>query len=1036
MIDHYNAFISYRHVPRDITVAEEVQRQLERFRIPAAIRKSTGISKIERIFRDKDELPISANLTDDIDYALKHSDFLIVICSPAVLESVWVAREIDLFLETHSEQQVLTVLSEGDPSQAIPPRLLQRRETVTLEDGSRQEVMVPTEPLSCDYRMSFRDARKKELPRLAAVMLGCSYDELVNRTRQYQTRRIAALATVLFAAGAAALTWLLYSNARIRENLRQAYINQSHYLASESVKAYDDQDRILAAQLALAALPKEGEERPVIAEAEYALGISVGAFTTPGSTDFRAVRRYDNSGVRISDFTVSPDRNYIVQTDVDHKLTMIDIATGEVLAVKQFSGTPELLEARAEGVLIDMTNYTAVLDWETAEPVWENTLEHFTWNLTLAEDMDQYAVCTQDKIYIIDRGTGKQIREMTMPEAPQDYRREKVMLYSGDKTAMIFRDDTSIMSQKQILYLAEDPMSGSFVRQAQEFSDILHICENSAGDTVITDRVMGEDETSGLNDMWFLYESRIRTRCFDRQTGAERWQILVPYTLYGYQDVRRQVYTDQDGVSHNGLICTEANVQAVIDIDAGILQKRTEWPAEVINIYSTSEEMFSSLLEDGSISMLYFDRELSASRKTFTDELIQGSLCSSRERGEAGMIVLQERKDYLVKYLMGDYDHDYRELPDLAPGIVKASKIAGDTAVFLGSDLNAENAAVTVYDLVNEKTLYTYPIADRGYYSLDNLQLTEDMTHAYVYDYRYSHADIRVFGLQAEEQEVITLPKDMEKTINVSYDRCGDTVRYLGNIEDHWVYGCWRYGEEITEQDLGEAFLHLNQIKVSPDGKKILAVGETADASEIKLFLLNTENGENRELMTVQNPSSLWFAWAEDGGMFAVSSEQDIRIFDGNGEQTALIETDTEHLCDMEFMDGSLFTVYNDSRLVRRSLSGEIERQYDIWLYTGMKKQEFNWIREGDALYIGASGLINILHTDQNQSGLYIPNELLLDFARRRVLVYTPAEYAMGGVYTVGTFPLYTTEELIAKGQAIVEGTSLSDKQKQTYGLE
>ena len=107
MIDHYNAFISYRHVPRDISVAEEVQRQLERFPIPAAIRKSTGISKIERIFRDKDELPISANLSDDIDYALKHSDFLIVICSPAVLESRWVEREIELFLETHTEQQVL-----------------------------------------------------------------------------------------------------------------------------------------------------------------------------------------------------------------------------------------------------------------------------------------------------------------------------------------------------------------------------------------------------------------------------------------------------------------------------------------------------------------------------------------------------------------------------------------------------------------------------------------------------------------------------------------------------------------------------------------------------------------------------------------------------------------------------------------------------------------------------------------------------------------------------------------------------------------
>ena len=55
MIDHYNAFISYRHSPEDIKVAEAVQRGLEHFHIPAKIKKDTGIRRIDRIFRDKDE---------------------------------------------------------------------------------------------------------------------------------------------------------------------------------------------------------------------------------------------------------------------------------------------------------------------------------------------------------------------------------------------------------------------------------------------------------------------------------------------------------------------------------------------------------------------------------------------------------------------------------------------------------------------------------------------------------------------------------------------------------------------------------------------------------------------------------------------------------------------------------------------------------------------------------------------------------------------------------------------------------------------
>ena len=114
---HYNAFISYRHHPEDIRVATEIHRALEHYRIPKAVRKNQKGNL--RLFRDKDELPITSNLSDDIFRALQNSDFLIVICSTHTKESVWVQREIETFLKTHTYDKVLSVLVDGEPYDTI-----------------------------------------------------------------------------------------------------------------------------------------------------------------------------------------------------------------------------------------------------------------------------------------------------------------------------------------------------------------------------------------------------------------------------------------------------------------------------------------------------------------------------------------------------------------------------------------------------------------------------------------------------------------------------------------------------------------------------------------------------------------------------------------------------------------------------------------------------------------------------------------------------------------------------------------------------
>ena len=116
---HYNAFISYRHHPQDIKVAETIHRSLEHFKVPKALKKKLKYTKL-RLFRDKEELPITSNLSDDITKALHNSDFLIVICSTHTKESMWVQREIETFLQTHDYSKVFTVLVDGEPYDTIP----------------------------------------------------------------------------------------------------------------------------------------------------------------------------------------------------------------------------------------------------------------------------------------------------------------------------------------------------------------------------------------------------------------------------------------------------------------------------------------------------------------------------------------------------------------------------------------------------------------------------------------------------------------------------------------------------------------------------------------------------------------------------------------------------------------------------------------------------------------------------------------------------------------------------------------------------
>ncbi len=265
----YKAFISYRHQSPDQDIARKLHTQIETYAIPGALKKSLGISRMGRVFRDQDELPLSVDLGDDIHHALENSEWLICVCSPRYLQSRWCMEELDYFISLGRRDRILTILAEGEPADSFPEQLRFRE-----EDGRRVEV----EPLAADVRGATVEESLKKLKeeklRILAPMLGVNFDDLKQRARQRRTRIAAGVLAAAVALLSGFLGYAVVKNRQITAERNAALLSQSKFLASGAQDLLDSGgDRMLATLLAREALPDDFDDpdRPVAEEAVAAL---------------------------------------------------------------------------------------------------------------------------------------------------------------------------------------------------------------------------------------------------------------------------------------------------------------------------------------------------------------------------------------------------------------------------------------------------------------------------------------------------------------------------------------------------------------------------------------------------------------------------------------------------------------------------------------------------------------------------------------------------------------------------------------------
>lgn len=524
----YDAFISYRHADLDLYIAKKVHKALETFKVPKAVAKKTGKKSIKRVFRDQEELPIGSDLGDNIESALSQSEYLLVICSPRTPESYWVQKEIDTFISMHGRDHVLAVLIEGEPGESFPPQLL------IDDDGN------PVEPLAADVRgVSKGEMNRKmktEIMRLAAPLLGCSYDDLKQRHRERKMKRMAAMAAIVavFALGFGAYN--AYNAALIQQNYEGKQRNQSKYLADTSLNLLEDGDRRAAVLVALEALPSEENARPYVAEAQYALSEALYVYDMGNQLQMDRALHHD---LPVSDFYFNLEGTQLVSIDQGNTVYVWDATDGKELARVSPRISEDGYIVRVEGASLYEDHIVICEDTAVRSITFDG---QEAWNIKKEEEGISY--CEFDETAgIVACISRREVTFYDMKTGEEKGRMENTLEYSY-AGSMAFNDNHTKFAVSHIntdtekgyasVYDFETGKTATVETKASFISDIAFTSDDGL---VMTQTAFSE----GIGDGKLVGTEYIQK--VDCNTGEVLWQDSFPYQTIGPNAVSSQIKT-------------------------------------------------------------------------------------------------------------------------------------------------------------------------------------------------------------------------------------------------------------------------------------------------------------------------------------------------------------------------------------------------------------------------------------------------------------------------------------------------------------
>ncbi len=996
----YNAFISYRHADPDMFVAKEIHKGLETFKVPGRIRKKTGIKKIERVFRDQEELPIDSSLSDNINTALENAEFLIVICSPRLLESRWCLQEIRTFIKLHGRERILAVLVEGEPENAFP------EEIRFNENGD------PVEPLAADVRgTNHKEIKKKiasEKLRLLAALLHCSYDDLKQRHRERRIKRIMTAMAFVMALLIGFAGYYAYTAAKITENFKDKQVNQSKYLADTAISCLKEGDRMTAIRVAMEALPSENNDRPYVPKAEYALNRTLYNYHT--GNDLVADRSL-SVGQTVKDFYLSNDGMYVIVTDLGNKATVFNTENGD-----------KLLEINPP-VALDytfMTLYDAIITAEThAVVAFSKSLECYDlngeklWGIDSEDELKKVSVCrdgsdlvvtSAKSVYIVDEKTGDIKNSVTMEDED---------LYIGTMAKMAYSTDGSLVAIPLSLGSNSEKTTGSFmVYDFKAGSYNIYDTENK--------HVMGlnfDDNnhiivvSDGENENRIINGTPVIEYLDLSDGGQKKWQNSYNYEVYTFSgsDLKSFIreYTDSMGEKHHDFIFSQNNLLEAINVDTG----------EVISTFNKSESVTALFVIKECGNVITIERN---GNMTFqntetghesTDNATQIGLDINDAKNCNGVIATSGymSPDVLIlKYKEGrgietinTFENDVKSCRFSKDGKLVAIQAGFENGVQLFDSDTYELKG----EILPEERIDTWDMTDDGtvvLFGKDTL-------------YKLSSADFKVSSVKTENSNFSSFAFDKEHSRFLAY-RNGVFVVDYDNMKVLCDAG---YDSDVVKASIGgekgDSLLTVykdNSIKLYDISKQ----DEVADLSsdEVKVYL--GYGLENDIDISPDGKSAVLNCIDGTAKIIDMGSGKVIDSIPFYGSMKAFLQFSPDGKYLLTQGDDYYFRVY------------DVEK-HEMTHYSDSQYYEIREVRyEGDHAELVSLSSIYLLNRDTWELTCYIDEGLAVSFEKDQVL---SSHYE-----TLYRFPYYDLAEMLNMAKEEVNGQELSPEKRLQLNMD
>lgn len=1026
---HYNAFISYRHHPTDIKVAEQIHRGLEHYRVPKALKK-TRDTKL-RLFRDKEELPITSNLSDDITRALENSDFLIVICSTHTKESLWVQREIETFLQTHDHSRILTVLVDGEPYDTIP-EILCSREGIDPVTGEKRTV--PIEPLSCDWRISRRRAKREELPRLAAALLGCGYDELRQREKQYRTRRLAAVLSVALAATMAFTSYVIYNsiqirkaneqleqaNIEIRSNLEQAQINQSKYLAGSAEQRLEAGDRMLAMALAMEALPEYEGQRPYVARAERALGEAVGIYIAEEEAGTVGCITCD-ALINLFEATENRDRMFVIdQRDV---LSVWDIKTCRKLSSVQLdSNISQMLVTASDGVILYGSMQIRSYDKDL--------------NLLWQTDGITDAAMSEDRQILLAEQENSTLRYLDTVTGADRYEPIRIPAEREDGStgwSMMFSQETydpdrplalvcSKFGQPECVMLADRESGACTVLNSLPEDFDIRITGRTAEGNVLA-------VAAGENGMWngrfgtmMTYSQvPILVRCIS-PAGVQLWEREL--TSYSYSS--ESTLYEIPGTGR--IFCQVDNLLTVLDAATGNVITSCETGA--MPVWVRPYETYAlALLEDGSAGSFQYDDNTFNSLPYFKEGIADGF-------GGKGFFVKQQFSPSILIY--GSIMDDNWQMFE---GTYSAE---AETAVAVGDYLAVSNSdAVLLFDVRQQKLIWSIEETAGLHFRL--LGFTGGGEKLWFCN---NGKELACLNCADGDYEIYEMPAEVDGEImyysHIYRSLMADGMIYLQAKGLHNnIYYVLAFDTETRQSFPAQVCLPENTYSNSQTGILTACDGQAYfwEDSERKLYEVRIREGES-EVVLEDTETRPVIQFLNDGTTVMLAVDNQVTFRDLAGQILFTADMGDGNGVSAHCMDEEILLLADSGDFLRFDFTGrklgELEgHQYTSFfnnLNYGFEPERITWNETGDGdLFVNVFRSGNLIDTKQWQLRAWVPN--CVAYLPEIDRFATSGKDPETGLERLGIYCRYSLEQIKDMAREALGIFELTNEQKEQYGI-